>query len=103
MLDTVKSSKDYTLLISIVVPICAFAVLLIISILAIKTKRSHSTLNQNFMELIAKIPGIKDVIVLEKLGGGAFGEVYRGLVNVMLVILPTDDTPAIDPSCFENS
>jgi hypothetical protein len=59
----------------------------IVTILAtiVKIKKSH-TLNQNFLELIAKIPSIKDVVVLEKLGGGAFGDVFHGLVNVCIIL-----------------
>jgi hypothetical protein len=73
-------------LVIILVPICV--VLLIIAvILAIKWRKSREAANKNFMELIAKVPSIKDVQVLEKIGGGAFGEVFRGLMDVRHTLL----------------
>jgi hypothetical protein len=54
----------------------------IITVTIVKIKKSQLAINKNFIELGIKIPLIKDVIVLEKLGGGSFGDIYHGLVNV---------------------
>jgi hypothetical protein len=88
-------------LIFIIFPICV--VLLIVSIiLAIKWWRSCKFANNNSLELVPKVASIKGVQVLEKIGGGAFGEVYRGLMDVsnawhfLLVI-------AISSSCIEDT
>jgi hypothetical protein len=67
-------------------------VLLIVSvILAIKWRKSREVVHKNFMELVAKVPSIKDVQVLEKIGGGAFGEVFRGLMDVSHTCCSTSD------------
>jgi hypothetical protein len=61
------------------------AILVVTIISKFKTYRVTET--QNFTELVAKIPTLKDVIVLEKLGEGAFGDVYRGLINVCRTVV----------------
>jgi hypothetical protein len=57
-------------------------VALIIAIIAFYLLKKRKSKPVNSMEL-GTVTTLKDLAVLEKIGSGAFGEVYRGLMNVI--------------------
>jgi hypothetical protein len=74
------TTNDIPVIVGSVVGGMAGLALIVLAVFYLQKKRNQS--KPNTMELGAITSTIKDVIILEKLGSGAFGEVYRGLMNV---------------------
>jgi hypothetical protein len=71
---------------SVVGGIAVVALIIIVAVYLHKKQRQPNDTNsteQQPMELGVVVSTLKDVTVMEKIGGGAFGEVYRGLMNVI--------------------
>lgn len=77
-------SQHKPLPIFIIVGSAVGAFLLINLAVAIFIRRAYKKRKLQYIEIptVPPIPMIKDVTVMERLGGGQFGEVYRGVVQV---------------------
>jgi hypothetical protein len=78
--------KDNSVLIAatvgVIVPVAIIVAASIFIWIAFRRRRARMTNSMALASIQSNAPIIQDVLVLERLGGGAFGDVYRGLINV---------------------